>query len=683
MPDIAPLERRLSALRRRVRLGFLGGILARLATVAVLAVSAAVGADWVVHAERPVRLVFLALAAGGVLAAVRRLWAPLLAPMTDEDLALAVEAANPGLKDRLISALQLARSRPNPFNSPVLVARTLEDAVAASERVDFGASIVCPRRGRWIAYALGACAVFGALTALSADFRVGLIRLVGDRAWPSAYALDVEVGATRIGQGDDLPVTARSLPGKRIPRRVVLHVQQGSGDPAELTMAPQEGAWRHVLEGLTKDVTVWVTASDFESVKVSVRVLEKPVVTAFTLGLTPPDYTGLPVATLPAGSGHLRALRGTRVHVAGTASKALKGAALKFAKRVLPLQVSGEAGFSGDFVIEEDDSYVFTLEDHEDVKAAHPVSYQVTVLKDQAPAVRILKPAKEMEVLATAKIHIAVDAQDDYGLGAGSLVTVSNRGTPQEKETRLSLFEAPAAKDVKVRKAELVWDLAPLKLEVGRQLRYHAEAKDLDTVSGPNLGRSQEWGLRIVSPDEKENEVQRRLDEMVSDLMRAKEAARRVRTDMEAQAGAPKDPARESKAAALALDEGRVRESVDQIRDALSALRNDLSMNGMGDSRRDEMLQGAEEALKAVAQERIPQVADQAKAGAKGEAGAWDKALKGQEDVIKELERQAGQLQGAANLGQLLQRLEKLIEENDRLIHRTARAGGAAPGENK
>ncbi len=46
------------------------------------------------------------------------------------------------------------------------------------------------------------------------------------------------------------------------------------------------------------------------------------------------------------------------------------------------------------------------------------------------------------------------------------------------------------------------WELAPLKLPVGTIITFHADARDFDTIKGPNVGKSREIRLRIVSKDD-------------------------------------------------------------------------------------------------------------------------------------------------------------------------------------
>ena len=47
-----------------------------------------------------------------------------------------------------------------------------------------------------------------------------------------------------------------------------------------------------------------------------------------------------------------------------------------------------------------------------------------------------------------------------------------------------------------------MWELAPLKLPVGTVITLYADARDFDTLKGPNIGKSREIRLRIVSKED-------------------------------------------------------------------------------------------------------------------------------------------------------------------------------------
>ena len=55
---------------------------------------------------------------------------------------------------------------------------------------------------------------------------------------------------------------------------------------------------------------------------------------------------------------------------------------------------------------------------------------------------------------------------------------------------------------VKHQEISYQWELAPLKLPVGTVITFYADARDFDTLKGPNIGKSREIRLRIVSKED-------------------------------------------------------------------------------------------------------------------------------------------------------------------------------------
>jgi len=135
-----PLRRGLARLRARVRtlVLLLGG--SRLAVFLGAALALFFCADYVLRLPLSVRTVLLLLVVGGgVAVALRHLLRPLLAPLDDDTLAACVEAAHPGLNDRLRSSLAFAHAKENPDNedSPELMRVVVEETVRESGALPF------------------------------------------------------------------------------------------------------------------------------------------------------------------------------------------------------------------------------------------------------------------------------------------------------------------------------------------------------------------------------------------------------------------------------------------------------------------------------------------------------------------------------------------------------------------
>ena len=104
---------------------------------------------------------------------------------------------------------------------------------------------------------------------------------------------------------------------------------------------------------------------------------------------------------------------------------------------------------------------------------------------------------------------LGYSAEDDLGLGEVDLVYKVGGAGERRKRVR-TIPEPPkgtpdGARQPPVRSlaAKMEWDLSEIDLSPGTTVTYHMEARDLDSVSGPNVGRSRGYALRILSPRER------------------------------------------------------------------------------------------------------------------------------------------------------------------------------------
>ena len=103
-----------------------------------------------------------------------------------------------------------------------------------------------------------------------------------------------------------------------------------------------------------------------------------------------------------------------------------------------------------------------------------------------------------------------VELDDDFGLHSARLSYKVSAGDSEPHEAvAIPLWAAPGEEPgvaqpafVKHQEIGYEWNLAPLKLAIGSIITFHADARDFDSIKGPNLGKSRELRLRIVSKED-------------------------------------------------------------------------------------------------------------------------------------------------------------------------------------
>ena len=255
------------------------------------------------------------------------------------------------------------------------------------------------------------------------------------------------------------------------------------------------------------DVTEWI----------DVELREPPNIIEMQLRALLPSYTGVESLELN-GVGPHPVLVGSKLRLQIKTNKPLNEANLKLGDELFPMtQLEGDQQFG--LTIPGDDGelrggeYQFELVDTSGLPSSRSSKFKLTIKEDDDPKVRASLLGISGLVSARANLPAEYQAADEYGLA--KLAFESNWKTGVDEETpgeREQVFLEPKPVDgVPVRQvkdyAEL--DLIPYNLTPGTSFRFSIKATD-NHPGQPNIGRSQEFLLRVVSDDELRADLLRR-----------------------------------------------------------------------------------------------------------------------------------------------------------------------------
>ncbi len=454
--DLSPLRSALSSLRTRVRgLYLLHGIGRTAAVLGALLLLSFV-LDAALAPPRPVRLVHGLLSLSILGWAIRRhLVLPLrrsVSDLSDEELALAVEARVPSLGDRLVGALQWERilADPDCGESRAFMEASVREAAAAVGQVR-AARLTDARPARRAALLGGAAAglLLLATGTWPAEAAVWARRslLLLDEEWPRRTTLVVvgfDPAAPRVVTiGEDLPVTVR-VEGAIPSDGVTLHfrtlgaedarterdarpMRQSEGDPRTFAFVFHEvpGSFRFHVTGGDDD--------DGEPAY-AVHALVPPAVETLSAALTFPPSTGLPPET--RGEGDLEVPAGTSIDFTLRTNVPLKSASLVHPAapgapgRDLPAGADGrDLRFS--VVVRESADWRLDLVSAEGARSVPArCTHRLTALPDPRPEVRMILPATRIYALPEGRVPVKILARDNYSLEKVALEVVPGRGRP-------------------------------------------------------------------------------------------------------------------------------------------------------------------------------------------------------------------------------------------------------------
>jgi len=552
----APIRRKLRALRRAVSLWFWVDGLAVLCLTMVGLAALSLLVDRTFRMDRMQRLLCLCGGAAGlVVLAWRRLVRPLTKALGDDALSLVVESRHAELGERLIAAIQFSRVADAAASgaSPAMVQASIDSGVGAVAAVDFADALDRRTRNRNLLRGVVAVAVVGGAFALfPSTMRLWFERnvLLGSRTWPQKTHLRI-VGATDGGmvcpRGDDLSVHVEADPEGVVPSLVTVRYRQSGGSGSEPMAMVGSNLFRVIFKNVLEPFRFRASGGDADTPWCAVRLVERPVVDALELAYTPPSYIGTARVPLPANIGPHPVPAGSTLAVEGRASKPLARAGLAFGKgkpgacevadgRGFRTTVAGEGLRSG--------AYAIVLEDTDGYASKQPARFVLKVLPDRKPVVRAKLDGIGALVTPRATIPIRCRMTDDYAVVRAEIVYALHTedgqdATPQRMPygARDDLFGPKEVATVYRLEAE------PMRLPVGSHLTFHVAAEDNDTVTGPKVGVSGTFSLRVVTEDElraellqREQEQRMEFERLLRDQIKLLEHTRTLLASLEGQA---------------------------------------------------------------------------------------------------------------------------------------------------
>src|SRR5215471_7288975 len=426
----------------------------------------------------------LVLLAAVIVTIVKALVLPLRRTPTDTQLARFIEEKNPGLQDRLVSAVDaIQNARPEQLTFVHLLTK---DVLDRTKNVRFGDQ-VNKRKFSTFAALTGvfAVALIISLYVASLFFPVGFDRMF---AWnllkpPNADAIKLEVtpGDQTVPKGSDVVIQAVAF--GLDPRRAEVHLRYANGADWEVsTMEPlpqNQPTFRHLVFNIQEPLHYFVDADAYRSKEFTINVADLPKVEKVDYAYHYPAYTGLAVKKEENGS-DMVALKGTEVDVTVTGSQALSGGRIVFADgKSVALQPTGERTVMGRVTVDRNTTFRIELTNTSKAKYLDLEERSMEALDDQKPIVEFTKPGRDTKATKVEEVFTELRANDDFGVRQLELHYSVNGGPDQKVDLFASKGDSP--KEIS---AGHTFFLEEYNLEPGDIITYYGKA--LDTKNPAN-----------------------------------------------------------------------------------------------------------------------------------------------------------------------------------------------------
>lgn len=330
---------------------------------------------------------------------------------------------------------------------------------------------------------------------------------------PSTVLVDALVAATAARLSGVEPATL--LPPGEVRRATRWMLIAIAANVVLLAAAPGviAGGWRHLIAA---------PEAPFDGASLSTV----PLVGDLEATLTSPAYSRRPVLLLPSSSGDVRGLPGTKVELrarvlvpAASVELVVDSAETPGETTSIATKMEGEQ-LTASLTIAKSTHYRFEVRAPSGARSIETTPRSIEAEPDQAPNVQLMAPADTLDVTNLRRVELAFVIEDDFGLTAAELVWEAGKDKgrkPLKLEGGAGFTPGPG---IARAQGKVMWDIAEILVPSGGEVRYWIEAKDNDTVGGPNIGKSRELRLKVISPRERHEETLGRQQELAEKVVK-------------------------------------------------------------------------------------------------------------------------------------------------------------------
>lgn len=233
------------------------------------------------------------------------------------------------------------------------------------------------------------------------------------------------------------------------------------------------------------------------------------------LHLVYPAYLDLQARDVARTSGDLSAVTGTEVRFSGKALSPAASAVMEFEsdpESRWPVELEEGGVVRGLFRVGSSDRYRFLLTGADGVVSRETRWRTIEARADLAPDIRLLLPESDLEVHPDEDVSFLYEGVDDHGLDRIEMVVSHDGGEPERKLLRAAAGERSA-------RGNEVLSVGGLGLEPGDGVDVWFEATDLNSVSGPGVGKSAVRRLTMHSPQAEHEERLADMERLIEELL--------------------------------------------------------------------------------------------------------------------------------------------------------------------
>ncbi len=457
-----------------------------------------------------------------------------------EAVSLKVEDQNPELQSRLISTLQFQAVRDLPEGvSENLVEGLVDQAFDQVEDIKLNNVIDHSWIKKHFKRITIMLLIIAGTTALAPNYVMAYLQRFIDPAarYPTrTQIVDVSVDKM-IPAGDpfDVIVKAEGI----LPEIGSVTIETATSGTVEFELIKEDESGNYIakLTSITEEAEMSVYLGDDVYGPKTVIPTPRPFLKSISIKVNSPSYTNYPERV--ETNGNIRVIKGSTLSFTIEASKPLEELNLSSKTKDFEMpQAQSVDGIHWTMSInaERSFSYQMSMKDKEGLQSVDNANYQVSVMRDRPPVIRITTPKGTAELASVSKMPLRFKVNDDIGIDSVAVKYVISRSTGSDDFEEVNYDNAESLMEfngINNKSFEFndLWDNTKIKgLGAGDTINLWVEATDKSPEQ--HQQRSSDRQILIISITEYRNKLLQRLSENVDKvdepIINLKDSARKL-----------------------------------------------------------------------------------------------------------------------------------------------------------
>ncbi|MES2628012.1 MAG: DUF4175 family protein [Bacteroidota bacterium] len=427
------------------------------------------------------------------------------------------------VNDKLLNTLQLKEQTGNSSGlERALLEAAIDQKTIELKPVPFSAAIDFNKNRKYLKYALPpVLALIFIIVVSPSILKEGTERMVAfNREFiPQApFRLTLLNKSLKVVQQEDFVINV-GADGQVLPSNVYLEVD---GNRFKLDKLAKN-RFSFTLKNVQQSTEFRLEAEGFSTNSYELEVLEKPVLTNFSVTLEYPAYLKREPETL-SNQGDFSVPQGTKVK--WTFSTKNTDAVLLQNEGVFkPLEKTNETFSFSQRLMK---SFAYSVSSvNKNVRSKDTLNFNVGVIADQYPEIAV---EERKDSLSAKLFYFSGNVKDDYGF---SRLSFLYKNKAEGERASFNRTEIKVDPNSSVSQFFHVWNLYEMDIKPGEEFVYYFEITDNDGVNGPKTSRSAVKELKIPTRDELEEQEKKQNEDIKNSLSQGIKEAKSLQKDFQ------------------------------------------------------------------------------------------------------------------------------------------------------